>query len=161
MNVRSKIAMEYKRISNIACIARRFLGLLRNQIGAIKEILKGGRYQAAVAIVTSQAASSLKKSADTGNQGKPSTPLLDSLGDLQSLGPLQCATLPRVHAHQLSFPDTAQRLVPPGSIHKFTYFLRSVSTIKGRLIWYNYRCSSRLVARASFGACFLRSKNKI
>ena len=76
--------------------ACRFLGLLRNQVGAVKEILKGGHYQANVAIVTRQAASGLKISADTESQSRPATPLLDSLGDLNSLGPLQCANLPRV-----------------------------------------------------------------
>lgn len=82
----------------------RCLGALRNQVGAVKEILKSGQYHASVAVVPASSASDIRNRTPVSMSSKtpkrPPTPLLDSLGDFQNFGPLQCASLPQVETLQ-------------------------------------------------------------
>ena len=65
------------------------------------EILKAAEYTAHVAVLPRSAAGYPGVSAQGGSSGQGlGTPHLDSLGDLERLGSLECASLPQVLAYR-------------------------------------------------------------
>lgn len=73
------------------------MGSLRNQVGALVEILKSSEHSASVAILPSTAAAGLGASERT--KEATATPFLDQLGPLEGFGSLKSATLPQAGYH--------------------------------------------------------------